>query len=202
MSPVAPERKKRTVYARAALERMQLAHRLHEVLHLRQDEVLEVRRVSHERICRSDAFHRGVEPGEAGVADPSRDLRAVAPGERVFVSHEHLVGLLDRRRYGVPINGREAPEADHLHAQAVLVLQLLRRHQRALYDRAVRHNREIAPFARESGLAERDHEVGPGVRQGQTRARRDRKSTRLNSSHLVISYAVFCLKKKKNTYTY
>src|SRR2546426_3007990 len=28
----------------------------------------------------------------------------------------------------------------------------------------------------------------------------DRKSTRLNSSHLVISYAVFCLKKKKKTY--
>src|SRR5688500_19895997 len=28
-------------------------------------------------------------------------------------------------------------------------------------------------------------------------ARSDRKSTRLNSSHLVISYAVFCLKKKK-----
>src|SRR5690348_11896381 len=29
--------------------------------------------------------------------------------------------------------------------------------------------------------------------------RRDRKSTRLNSSHPSISYAVFCLKKKKNT---
>src|SRR5256885_6368990 len=28
----------------------------------------------------------------------------------------------------------------------------------------------------------------------------DRKSTRLNSSHLVISYAVFCLKKKKKNY--
>src|SRR5256885_4525873 len=28
-------------------------------------------------------------------------------------------------------------------------------------------------------------------------SRTDRKSTRLNSSHLVISYAVFCLKKKK-----
>src|SRR5260221_10738265 len=28
---------------------------------------------------------------------------------------------------------------------------------------------------------------------------RDRKSTRLNSSHTVISYAVFCLKKKKNS---
>src|SRR5947207_5922556 len=31
--------------------------------------------------------------------------------------------------------------------------------------------------------------------------RRDRKSTRLNSSHTVISYAVFCLKKKKMTQT-
>src|SRR5437868_7649988 len=30
------------------------------------------------------------------------------------------------------------------------------------------------------------------------RARRDRKSTRLNSSHVSISYAVFCLKKKKH----
>src|SRR5256885_3693825 len=30
----------------------------------------------------------------------------------------------------------------------------------------------------------------------------DRKSTRLNSSHLVISYAVFCLKKKKNISPY
>src|SRR3712207_8056600 len=31
--------------------------------------------------------------------------------------------------------------------------------------------------------------------------REDRKSTRLNSSHANISYAVFCLKKKKNTMT-
>src|SRR5256885_13075453 len=32
---------------------------------------------------------------------------------------------------------------------------------------------------------------------GDRSIRPDRKSTRLNSSHLVISYAVFCLKKKK-----
>src|SRR5690606_39315063 len=31
------------------------------------------------------------------------------------------------------------------------------------------------------------------------RLREDRKSTRLNSSHVKISYAVFCLKKKKKT---
>src|SRR5256885_7133310 len=36
----------------------------------------------------------------------------------------------------------------------------------------------------------------------QSRVPLDRKSTRLNSSHLVISYAVFCLKKKKNTQVY
>src|SRR5438034_3689292 len=36
--------------------------------------------------------------------------------------------------------------------------------------------------------------VGDGVE--------DRKSTRLNSSHTVISYAVFCLKKKKKNYQY
>src|SRR5215204_7088469 len=33
--------------------------------------------------------------------------------------------------------------------------------------------------------------------RGLPSTRRDRKSTRLNSSHTVISYAVFCLKKKK-----
>src|SRR5256885_13297386 len=34
------------------------------------------------------------------------------------------------------------------------------------------------------------------------RVQADRKSTRLNSSHLVISYAVFCLKKKKSKTAY
>src|SRR3989454_5509465 len=37
------------------------------------------------------------------------------------------------------------------------------------------------------------NDTGAGFLQQHT----DRKSTRLNSSHLVISYAVFCLKKKK-----
>src|SRR5256885_9924115 len=42
-----------------------------------------------------------------------------------------------------------------------------------------------------------------GVCACEARARpfADRKSTRLNSSHLVISYAVFCLKQKKNIYS-
>src|SRR5438034_3182798 len=37
-----------------------------------------------------------------------------------------------------------------------------------------------------------------GTRAGGFAGGADRKSTRLNSSHTVISYAVFCLKKKKN----
>src|SRR5256885_12371953 len=45
------------------------------------------------------------------------------------------------------------------------------------------------------GLVHLVHLGFPG-RRGEWRLQ-DRKSTRLNSSHLVISYAVFCLKKKK-----
>src|SRR5215469_4619066 len=40
-------------------------------------------------------------------------------------------------------------------------------------------------------------DVGTGARRAASYRRRDRKSTRLNSSHVEISYAVFCLKKKK-----
>src|SRR2546426_5242559 len=38
---------------------------------------------------------------------------------------------------------------------------------------------------------------GPRLSSRTSHSTADRKSTRLNSSHLVISYAVFCLKKKK-----
>src|SRR5688500_20405638 len=49
-------------------------------------------------------------------------------------------------------------------------------------------------------LWERSDELGADVLVvGHTHEPIDRKSTRLNSSHLVISYAVFCLKKKKPT---
>src|SRR3989454_4961282 len=46
---------------------------------------------------------------------------------------------------------------------------------------------------REGERPRQDLDDGPTARDTD----RDRKSTRLNSSHLVISYAVFCLKKKK-----
>src|SRR5690606_41702770 len=48
----------------------------------------------------------------------------------------------------------------------------------------------------------RHRQVPPRSRRGSARVgleELDRKSTRLNSSHVKISYAVFCLKKKRNT---
>src|SRR5207244_13312528 len=47
-----------------------------------------------------------------------------------------------------------------------------------------------------AGGGEPRHERG--VARDAAGQRRDRKSTRLNSSHQIISYAVFCLKKKKH----
>src|SRR5256885_12641522 len=42
--------------------------------------------------------------------------------------------------------------------------------------------------------------AAPHPRRGRPAGASDRKSTRLNSSHLVISYAVFCLKKQNTQY--
>src|SRR2546429_9743701 len=50
-----------------------------------------------------------------------------------------------------------------------------------------------------SKLWERTSRLGMKSSSAYRVRRRDRKSTRLNSSHGYISYAVFCLKKKKNT---
>src|SRR5256885_16351479 len=53
--------------------------------------------------------------------------------------------------------------------------------------------------AAEQAATERGPYAEPYRAAGLALSRQDRKSTRLNSSHLVISYAVFCLKKKKIT---
>src|SRR2546422_4001342 len=57
-----------------------------------------------------------------------------------------------------------------------------------------------SPDPSRSARADRPRRRGRGPRAGRpptSRAPTDRKSTRLNSSHGYISYAVFCLKKKK-----
>src|SRR5438067_5899905 len=60
----------------------------------------------------------------------------------------------------------------------------------------------VGPFGGDQrGDALADHLGGRvAVDPQERRLAGDRKSTRLNSSHVSISYAVFCLKKKKNTH--
>src|SRR2546426_2880497 len=73
--------------------------------------------------------------------------------------------------------------------------------QRAAPGATHHRDRRIDPPAapRDAGLEPQRAGVPTNHRQHQLHASRgDRKSTRLNSSHLVISYAVFCLKKKKD----
>src|SRR5690349_22776613 len=56
----------------------------------------------------------------------------------------------------------------------------------------------LADFAFRDAVADA-HNHGIVLHDNATHSQLDRKSTRLNSSHVEISYAVFCLKKKKNT---
>src|SRR5256885_10957908 len=84
-----------------------------------------------------------------------------------------------------------------LHDALPIWVQLQRVHARnapprSLRDARVHHALEVRAAAH---ACHQDQERADDP----TRVAEDRKSTRLNSSHLVISYAVFCLKKKKNS---
>src|SRR3989442_4793226 len=64
------------------------------------------------------------------------------------------------------------------------------------YTTLFRSSRSLAHDAGHDLRRRRDHRED----QAAAEDRRDRKSTRLNSSHVRISYAVFCLKKKKGDF--
>src|SRR5947207_10384162 len=71
---------------------------------------------------------------------------------------------------------------------------VVRRH---MHFHSVANGKSNKTFAHFSGDV-REHEIVIGKRNPKhCSGQQDRKSTRLNSSHTVISYAVFCLKKKK-----
>src|SRR5438034_1819479 len=77
------------------------------------------------------------------------------------------------------------PEADRQAWIAGAAPRLVRAGRFQGHDRLDQQSRRVATGNRPEGVV-------PGRHR-----RADRKSTRLNSSHTVISYAVFCLKKKK-----
>src|SRR5436309_4442903 len=87
---------------------------------------------------------------------------------------------------------------------------MLRRPPRStLFPYTTLFRSSLARTARPAGEPAAEQERDAGVLQRASRLlesvdermRLDRKSTRLNSSHVKISYAVFCLKKKRNKYT-
>src|SRR5258708_27692872 len=63
------------------------------------------------------------------------------------------------------------------------------------YDPSVWRLPEIYTYAKQAVIPREDSEIDPW----QSASEIDRKSTRLNSSHQIISYAVFCLKKKNTS---
>src|SRR5205807_3307443 len=81
----------------------------------------------------------------------------------------------DLYRYGMMLEDQPTPEDNILHANGLKVYV----------------DGKSIPLIQGSEIDYVDTLMGAGFTV------KDRKSTRLNSSHLVISYAVFCLKKKK-----
>src|SRR3989454_5629092 len=120
--------------------------------------------------------------------------------DRVGRGVHTLVNVMPSGRYlmedfyyagGLPAVLRELGENNLLHRDALTVSgkTIWENNKDApCWNRDVIHGLK-SPFKKDAGIAVLRGNLCP---EGA-----DRKSTRLNSSHLVISYAVFCLKKKK-----
>src|SRR5439155_10408324 len=125
--------------------------------------------------------------GEAGLRGERLYARLDTPAHSVLHEASHYICMTPERRAGLD---RDAGGTD-LEESAVCYLQVL------LAD-------QVPGLGRARLFSDMDA-WGYSFRLGSTRAwfegdasdARDRKSTRLNSSHVAISYAVFCLKKKK-----
>src|SRR5687768_18058993 len=128
----------------------------------------------------------GAEPG-CEVVESLVQPRGVAPGPEQLEDPRLLV----EARLGPA----DDAVADEKRQDVVAVLALRLRHE---------HLEPVAKVPERFGaVAVVDEAVEGGeedgaFRDGPVDCIRDRKSTRLNSSHGYISYAVFCLKKKKN----
>src|SRR2546426_2570132 len=128
-----------------------------------------------------------------GLLEPSRPCRH-GPGEGPFFVAEQL-RLEQRFRERRAVQRDERP----LRAPRPAVDQV--RHDLLAGPRLPGEEHRRLHWGHFRGLTQH---VAPGFRGADRRVTAlglDRKSTRLNSSHLVISYAVFCLKKKKKTTT-
>src|SRR5690606_39484278 len=90
-----------------------------------------------------------------------------------------------------------------LHAHCFRTVTIPPAAKSVLRDHRLRGHQPRASHASRSGASAATVVLSPwpGLATVADGSVRDRKSTRLNSSHVKISYAVFCLKKKKDTAT-
>src|SRR5258708_28667273 len=115
---------------------------------------------------------------DVGVSGIWNDMNEPTVFERPFSQGVGQVGTIDLDA----IQGPEGERTTHAEVHNLYGYGMAR----ASYEGLRRYLSDERPFVlTRSGFA------------GVQRSRRDRKSTRLNSSHQIISYAVFCLKKKK-----
>src|SRR5438067_7855738 len=90
----------------------------------------------------------------------------------------------------------------HQRSQSHRRLHVVRKIEKSASERANLRDRHAIQRRCHPVFADTEMEIAPAVAPRLEIAcafKLDRKSTRLNSSHVSISYAVFCLKKKKKT---
>src|SRR5690606_13701852 len=147
-----------------------------------------------------------------GGGDDGHPLIADQPAEQA--AHDHRIGavvhhhLVESEAANVPGNGRSdggdriaafglarfAEPLVNFQHEGVKVDAALGGKGERLMEQVHQHRLAASDAAPEINAAGAPRLAKTGKEAGG----RDRKSTRLNSSHVKISYAVFCLKKKKN----
>src|SRR2546426_3856657 len=118
-------------------------------------------------------------------------------GDKV-VYPNHGVGIVEQISYGV-LNGRTERYFMIRIVSSGLRVMVPQSNAMTVGLRSVIRSAESSKVLGflETGKLNSHHDWKHRFKENSERMRTDRKSTRLNSSHLVISYAVFCLKKKK-----
>src|SRR5256885_14958394 len=129
-----------------------------------------------------------------GVGSPHLECPALSACKNLVVEHDiRMTDGIARLIGNVSGNGSAGPQTEN---------QILRFEPWSNDDRGreilmlLIHLRDVTAMARGEDILARQH-AHKSKNSFPIRDFEDRKSTRLNSSHLVISYAVFCLKKKK-----
>src|SRR5947208_3114423 len=147
--------------------------------------------MDHHRRCRPQRVRLDAQGVELCLFDSQgrRELERVELPERTEdVWHGYLNDVSPGQLYGYRVHGPYAPEQGHRFNANKLLLDP---YARRLAGRLVWSD---AHFAYRTGSARAD--LSFDRRDNARIMTGDRKSTRLNSSHQIISYAVFCLKKK------